>query len=292
MVDVTIRTFPDVPLYARLVTANTTDTDAYWAAIERFHTRLPALNDAGASGFYYINSPQNNTWTFSFTLFFVNFTQAQSRTVDKLIAPLVSDFNQTEINLSVAPLPFPPSAIAAINLFEASAPSDQTGFIDRIGSRLISHSFLASKSGPERLTSILRRALGADQLYTVVGHMIAGGKVASGKVNSALNPAWRKTLAHVVVAGGWDVNASLAQQKVVTDRITKDIVPALKKLEPSMGAYLNEADQDEEGFQASFWGCNYPKLRLVKRRWDPDGVLIARRGVGSEDWDYEGMCRR
>lgn len=42
----------------------------------------------------------------------------------------------------------------------------------------------------------------------------------------------------------------------------------------------------------SFWGSNYPRLYQIKQKWDPEGLFIVRTGVGSEDWDAEGLCPR
>jgi hypothetical protein len=45
---------------------------------------------------------------------------------------------------------------------------------------------------------------------------------------------------------------------------------------------LNEANAYETKFQASFWGKNHPKLLKIKKKWDPEGLFVVRRGVGSE----------
>ena len=58
-----------------------------------------------------------------------------------------------------------------------------------------------------------------------------------------------------------------------------------------MGSYLNEADSEEPDFQKSFWGDNYSRLYNIKRKWDPHGVFVVRKGVGSENWDDKGLCR-
>jgi FAD/FMN-containing dehydrogenase len=58
-----------------------------------------------------------------------------------------------------------------------------------------------------------------------------------------------------------------------------------------MGAYVNEAFAYEPNFQETFWGRNYRRLYRIKQRWDPAGLFIARRMVGSEDWDEQGLCR-
>jgi hypothetical protein len=82
------------------------------------------------------------------------------------------------------------------------------------------------------------------------------------------------------------------EQDAKTANITRHEVPMFRSLEHGkMGAYVNEADADEVGFQQSFWGENYPRLRSIKASRDPNDLFIVRKGVGSEDWDDDGLCR-
>ena len=61
---------------------------------------------------------------------------------------------------------------------------------------------------------------------------------------------------------------------------------------PGAGAYFNEADYFEPGWQEQFWGIdNYNKLLNIKSAWDPEGLFTCYNCVGSESWDQLGMCR-
>lgn len=62
--------------------------------------------------------------------------------------------------------------------------------------------------------------------------------------------------------------------------------------EPDSGAYSNEADVREPNFQVTFFGQNYAKLKSIKKIYDPDDLFIVGAGVGSEDWDEQGLCRK
>ncbi|KAJ6091169.1 isoamyl alcohol oxidase [Penicillium canescens] len=67
--------------------------------------------------------------------------------------------------------------------------------------------------------------------------------------------------------------------------MTEVDMPILKAVEGcEIGAYMNEANAYEPG-------SNYPLLYETKQKWDPNGLFIARKGVGSEDWDDAGLCR-
>jgi FAD/FMN-containing dehydrogenase len=65
----------------------------------------------------------------------------------------------------------------------------------------------------------------------------------------------------------------------------------LRKLVPRHGSYVSESDYFEADWQGAFWGANYPKLRAVKDRYDPDGLFFVHHGVGSEDWSPDGFTR-
>ncbi|KAJ5518663.1 Methyltransferase domain of unknown function DUF2260 [Penicillium expansum] len=70
-------------------------------------------------------------------------------------------------------------------------------------------------------------------------------------------------------------------------------MPVLYSLEPiSRVSYLNLATPSEKHFQKVYWGDHYARLAGIKRKVDKDGLFIAKYGVGSEDWDEEGTCRK
>lgn len=301
VVNATIRTWPDIPGYVVDVEAVTPNVSAFYDMLESFHTHLPAINDFGGSGYYYMTlaGPESASAgifinNLSTSIIFANITDpaAINATLDPLLTDLASAAGPDGF-VGNTFTHFPASKYAFQQAIGGGS-SDIDGFINRIGSRLVSHAFVSASSGPARLVAALR-ALWQFPIAsgTIVGHMIAGGQVARNAdiVDSALNPAWRRTLTHIVFGSDWTMNATLAQQEAVTTRITDVMVPILKTLEPDMGCYLNEADADESGFQYSFWGSNYAKLYAIKQKWDPNGLFITRRGVGSEDWNEDGMCK-
>jgi Berberine and berberine like len=63
----------------------------------------------------------------------------------------------------------------------------------------------------------------------------------------------------------------------------------LRKLVPEPGSYLAETSYFERDWQKSFWGSNYPRLRQIKDKYDPDGLFFVHHGVGSEDWSADGF---
>ena len=57
------------------------------------------------------------------------------------------------------------------------------------------------------------------------------------------------------------------------------------------GSYVSESDYFNASWQDAFWGANYPRLRAIKRRYDPDGMFVVHHGAGSEDWSADGFSR-
>jgi hypothetical protein len=57
-----------------------------------------------------------------------------------------------------------------------------------------------------------------------------------------------------------------------------------------------QGDLEEINWQTAFWGPNYPRLKELKTKWDPEGVFFARTTPGSENWeilDYgKRLCKK
>lgn len=65
----------------------------------------------------------------------------------------------------------------------------------------------------------------------------------------------------------------------------------LLKVAPNAGSYVSESNFFESRWQQSFWGSNYPRLALVKKKYDPAGLFFVHHGVGSEEWSADGFTR-
>ena len=66
---------------------------------------------------------------------------------------------------------------------------------------------------------------------------------------------------------------------------------ALKTIAPEAGSYVSESNYFNADWRRAFWGRNYPRLRAIKARYDPEGLFFAHHGVGSEDWTPDGFTR-
>ena len=297
MVNATVRAFDDTPMVLMGMNISTTaGSPQYWKAMQIFHDALPSLNDAGGAGYYYMtpNLPLSKTTatsSFTIALIFPNTTDTAS--IDKLHAPMMKSLNATAGVTTQYTTQSVPSIGSFIPAVLISGDADDTGSLNIISSRLYSRDLLMSDDGPEQLVSAFRQ-LDYHPGSSLVGHVVAGGKVADNArtVDSALNPAWRKTLVHVVISIGWSSNATVQERQDARQKLTTEGSILRTVQDPSVrAAYLNEADAEEPCFQTSFWGENYPRLYEIKQKWDPSGLFMARKTVGSEDWDDEGLCR-
>jgi hypothetical protein len=262
------------------------DASKFWAAVAEFGSHVPELNDAGCSGYFYI-VPAGSM--LSASLLFVN--QTSKEKVSELFGPMISALrNITTATVSYLSVASPTLATLLHDILPGDA--DDTGWIVSLGSRLISRDYLLSTNGPTRLIEALSEIANGPNVK-FIGLIVAGGAVAENgaTVDSAVNPAWRKTALHITWRRSWTADATLEEIQAVQSQITEVDVPLIKSLEPHMGAYLNEADANEVDFQESFWGHNYARLQEIKRKWDHSDLFISRRCVGSENRDDPGLCR-
>lgn len=295
---VTVKAIPDPPLVEFLFSGQAPlGSDAYWYAVEYLNSFIPEFNEAGGSMYYYLNP---------------DFTTPSGKRVSKLdaLGGFAGNKRKAEVESLMKPLidrlgnltgqPFlqnityvPKSASFYTTQFENP---DQVGTPTILGSRLLTREFMKCADGPKNLTDTLRSMkvfLGDSN--PIQGIVTVGPQVwANSDIDSALHPIWRETQLHVIIKRTWKDTTPFNQQAALQKSLTEKEVPLLKKLDttPQGGSYLNEADAYEPNWKESFWGSNYRRLYQIKQKWDPEGLFIVRTGVGSEDWDGEGLCRK
>jgi FAD/FMN-containing dehydrogenase len=74
-------------------------------------------------------------------------------------------------------------------------------------------------------------------------------------------------------------------------RAVDNAIAELRKLASHGGSYVSESNYFNESWQQAYWGSNYPKLRAIKTKYDPDGLFFVHHGVGSEDWSADGFTQ-
>ncbi|KAK5998693.1 putative FAD-linked oxidoreductase [Cladobotryum mycophilum] len=295
VVSVTIRTFPSVPAFLVTFGFNITinETNAFWNLTQDFHKHLPAMSEAGACGYYFVglnDAATNTTASRSLIATFIFTNRTEQRPIQNVMDSFIADARKV-LPKAAYILHNLPTVSLFINASLAGTDADSTGGIVVAASRMISRKLLTTHDGPAQVTRALREITEISTTVGFTGHVVAGGAVARNTIDTALNPAWRETVSHITFGADWEPDTTLAEQRAIQNSLTNVQLEKLRVLEPHMGAYLNEADANERDFQTSFWGKNYKRLYQIKKKLDPEGLFIVRRGVGSENWDDAGLCR-
>jgi FAD/FMN-containing dehydrogenase len=160
----------------------------------------------------------------------------------------------------------------------------------------------ASLLAPDRRVRLADALIGAARFMTVRLHFNKGLAGAPPEVNAqarqiATNPAVADAFCLMIVATGGappfpglPVKADAAEAR----RNAMAVASAAAEIEaitPNAGSYVSETDYFRKDWREAFWGANYPRLKAIKDRWDPQGLFIVHHGVGSEEWSPDGFTR-
>jgi FAD/FMN-containing dehydrogenase len=154
---------------------------------------------------------------------------------------------------------------------------------------------------PENHTQLVEAWFAASRHWSVAFHFnkgLAGAPPAAieASKNTATNPDVLDAFALAIIASeGPPAFDGLPQPDRAAagdrrDRVHAAMV-ALRAAAPYTGAYVNECDFFQLGWQKAFWGGNYQRLADIKRRYDPEGLFVVHHGVGSEAWSDDGFTR-
>ncbi|KAL2843346.1 FAD/FMN-containing dehydrogenase [Aspergillus pseudoustus] len=296
VVDVTLKAYPmpAVVLCGLNFSArNGTSAKAWWDLVAQVHGLLPDALDQGLSGYYTIEGPpRSSTLSYGGSLFMYNAEVAAAEAAMRPLEHLLSTANGTATSSTGC------FRFETFSELISQLPSfENVGTVNSISaSRLLTRDTLKNKQA--FLARTLER-VGPQAVPPADGlpnYSISGTLTISQKpVHNALNPAWRDTTVHLITSRLLDDSYPHEQINSCVADMTYDKLSALWELDPGSGAYLNEANAFEPGWQWSFFGANYPRLHVIKRRYDPDGLLWCPQCVGSEDWvqnDAGRLCQR
>jgi FAD/FMN-containing dehydrogenase len=126
----------------------------------------------------------------------------------------------------------------------------------------------------------------------------APAEAVSATRDTATNPAVLDAFVLVIVADGEgaaypgmsrpavDIDAA-RRGRLAIDRAAAE----LRQIAPGAGSYVSESNFFNESWPEAYWGSNYPRLRAIKRKYDPHGLFFVHHGVGSEEWSRDGFER-
>jgi FAD/FMN-containing dehydrogenase len=160
---------------------------------------------------------------------------------------------------------------------------------------------LLEKSRRKQFTATLFAASRHDMVRFHFGKGMAGAppEVLADVSRTATNPALLDAFTLAIVADGDETPAFPGFTRPPMDmakareraRGIGMAAAELRKIAPHSGSYFNEANFFNALWREEFWGKNYSKLRAIKTKYDPDGLLFVHHGVGSEDWSADGFTR-
>lgn len=263
--------------------------DAFWKAVDVFQASLPAIVDDGSTFLYQLTNTSLNAYSVTSP----NRTKEQ---VTDLLTPLMSALGSRNVSYSYNPTSFS-SYYEHFDAYYGPLPLGSFPISQVTSSRLLPRSVVTSNTAEVGRTFRSITANGHFYLgCTALNAAQPNGTVSSTSRNAVI-PAWRSALLHCIAVGPWDPSRPRAELLALQAELTDSVGPqleALASVRDGAGIYLNEANFMQQDWQTEFYGDNYPRLRNVKRDYDPQDLLYAATGVGSEAWvpDEEGrLCR-
>ncbi|KAF7915563.1 hypothetical protein EAE99_010076 [Botrytis elliptica] len=283
ILNMTLKAYPDPNLKTLAVSItgkNATSTEAWWDVIAGYLGVVPQAQDKGVHGYFTVGM---NPKTLAGALLAWNKDNA---TVEAAILPLKQFLSEAAshgtIDYTLGPMP-----ITTFSDLLKLLPSVETvGRQSTItASRLITREASLNRN---LFAKTLQEVgpTGSTKLNGSVPDRTMSGTLTISRepVDNALNPIWRNTTLHLNVAQPWDDSIAEPDVKSLIDDMTYNSLDKLRRFDPASGAYLNEANAYEPGWQLSFFGQNYGRLREIKNKCDPTGLLYCRQCVRSEDW--------
>lgn len=291
VLSLTTRLHPDGPVGGAGLSFDDSSVgnDAFWHAIGSWHTHLAPIIDAGNVVTYMVLKN-------AFILYSLTAPNHTAAAVSSLLAPFLADLTARNISYTFTPK----SAPTFLDHFSRDfgpLPYGPFPVSQLTGSRLLPRALVATPSTNARITAALRTATNSTNFYLGCNAINTNNTALAtrpAQLPNAVNAAWRRSLAHCIVVGPWNYSLPRTEMLNRLEELTGVITPALEAATPGSGTYLNEANFRQEGWQREFYGASYERLRKIKDKVDPEGLLYAKTAVGSEAWRVDGeerLCR-
>jgi hypothetical protein len=262
----------------------TLSSSTFWSSIAAFFSYFATFVDAGTYSYWNIVPNADNTgFAFTFNPFWgANLTKSQ---LEALVSPYLSDLDRLGIKVV-------PNMTEYDSLYKAWAgtfpPENVGAWNNHAASRLFPRANFKNSMAINETVNAVRHALEGGGI--LIGYNIKAAKNAGANQDNAVNPAWRETVSHFILAGIWAPDATIGEIAKISKTMTTDWMAKWREISPGAGAYSSEADINEPDWQQSFFGSNYERLYELKKKMDPWGLLYSPQGVGSEDWEVRDQA--
>ncbi|KAJ5383686.1 CAZyme family AA7 [Penicillium concentricum] len=281
----TVRVFTDVPGVVAELGFQATHSHGDWSqALALFFTILQSLNRENIGGQLVIAVLPKQTIQASLRMFFLNRTETLS--VDQRMQPFVDELNRIERKVTYKSTEFSTLSSNYRQVPDVHTDNDYSVLGSTV---VISNQLFNSSEGPSHVARALARLplSSGDLMFT---SNLGGRTMENGNlVDTSMHPAWRASAQLINFVRPVDPSKGRA---AAFDTLTNVHMPLLYAIDPGFRlSYRNVGDPGEKDFQQVYWGRNYARLLQVKHIWDRHGLMFSKLGVGSEEWDSEGMCR-
>ncbi|KAK4450485.1 hypothetical protein QBC34DRAFT_437309 [Podospora aff. communis PSN243] len=280
-ISTTVATYTDLPSAGIILDINSThtsDLELFWSGVRHFTNYSNSFASSGLYAYFGVRNLRLHVQP----LTGINKTAAE---VTAIVKPLLEQFDAIGLNYTTVTKEFPSFFDLYIDMFE----DELAGSPSLTGGWTFTHDNIATNT--DGMVAAYRNTL--DNGGIVVGHIWESGK---GVTESAIHPSFRNAATKIIAAVPVAVNASLAEKQVAQDKLANVIDPVLRAAGPGGCAYINEADPLQANWQTNFWGSNYPKLKDLRKKWDPKGVFYAVSTPGTEEWEVieygTRLCKR
>ncbi|KAL8757325.1 MAG: hypothetical protein Q9199_002309 [Rusavskia elegans] len=278
----TAKAHVDIPVSGANVlwTSEGLSQETFSKSVAAYHAWTPTVVDTGAMSLAF----GSNT---SFTVGPITAPGVSAEELSGLLQPLLDELQNMGVNHSTPVVrQFP----GYLEEFNAMMP-DLAVAVQQYGGWLLPRSVVLDN--PDGLAAAYANITnGGAAGFTSVALNV--NRSVAGDVYNAVNPAWRTTLLDVIITTNYNSTAPLSDMVKLQEDMTDKYIPQLKALAPDSGVYLNEGDWHDSDWKQAFYGPNYDKLKLIKKKYDSNDIFYATTAVGSDDWVIEApgrLCR-
>ncbi|KAF4303649.1 hypothetical protein GTA08_BOTSDO14233 [Botryosphaeria dothidea] len=277
---VTMKLHPDVPLtgVALSFELDLQRPQAFHNAVRKYHDLVPRVTARQGMGIAAITNS-------SFLLTPLTLTRLSRNEALVLIEPLLRELNDQDVryqlNLTAAP--------NWLEYWRRLIKPNPTQLVEngQYGGWMVPRTVLDTNA--DALQAAVQDVTGAG--CTFVGLALDVSLPAGSGVRNSVLLAWRDAALNVILSIPWPQRADLHHMKEQADAMTQRCVPALARLAPQAGAYMNEADPNQPDWKKAFYGVNYDRLLEIKKKYDPNNIFYAQTAVGSDYWKVDSDGR-
>ncbi|KUJ18747.1 FAD-binding domain-containing protein [Mollisia scopiformis] len=283
VVSVTARVYPVLPVtvmtFSFATSTNLTST-TFWEGVRTYFDYFVEYTDAGIYAYFSTILTGADSYSFGMAPFF-----APNKTVSEVEALVAPWFDRlAALGITITPVINEYSDF--YDAWWANFPLETVGITNiKTASRLFPKSNWANDTSLNATFDAIKTTV------ELGGSFLAFNIAAAENDNSdnSVNPAWRGTCLHAILATLWDSSANDTTIVEASETLTYDWMQKWRDVSPNAGAYMSEADISEPNFQQAFYGTNYDRLYALKQQYDPKSLFYTPTGVGSENWYITGQ---